>query len=209
MFDCKVETCQIILKEAPVMLDSLCHECREHFERVKQNLEYLEIDFELDDHMVRGLDYYTKTAFEIRSEELGAQDSLSGGGRYDLLVSDLGGEETPAIGFAAGTDRLIVAIGSQKIGYPSDEKIDIFIAPVGEEAKKIGMKLLLDLRKEGHSCEIDYLDRSLKAQMREANRLGAKKVIIVGERELEEGVYEVKDMQTGEQVRMPQAELKV
>ncbi len=209
MFDCKVETCQIILKEAPVMLDSLCHECREHFERVKQNLEYLEIDFELDDHMVRGLDYYTKTAFEIRSEELGAQDSLSGGGRYDLLVSDLGGEETPAIGFAAGTDRLIVAIESQKISYPSDEKIDIFIAPVGEEAKKTAMKLLFSLRRKGHSCEIDYLDRSLKAQMREANRLGAKKVIIVGERELEEGVYEVKDMQTGEQVRMPQAELKV
>jgi len=209
MFDCKVEKCQEILKGAPVMLQSLCDECREHFERVEQNLRDLNIPFEIDDHMVRGLDYYTKTAFEIKTEELGAQDSLSGGGRYDLLTSELGGEETPAIGFAAGVERLVVTIESQKIPYPANENIDVFIAPVGEEAKKIGMKLLLDLRREGRSCEMDYLDRSLKAQMREAHRLGAKKVIIVGERELEEGVYEVKDMQTGEQVRMPQAELKV
>ncbi|KPJ49066.1 MAG: histidyl-tRNA synthetase, partial [candidate division Zixibacteria bacterium DG_27] len=175
MFDCKVESCQIILKDAPVMLQCLCDECRQHFEKVKHNLQLLSMEFEIDDQMVRGIDYYTKTAFEIKTEELGAQDSLSGGGRYDLLTSDLGGEDTPAIGFAAGTDRLIVAIESQKISYPFDEKIDIFVAPVGEEAKETAMRLLFSLRREGHSCEMDYLDRSLKAQMREANRLGAKK----------------------------------
>jgi histidyl-tRNA synthetase len=209
MFDCKVEKCQQILKDAPVMLDSLCDECRGHFEKVKHNLHSLGIDFEIDSRMVRGLDYYTKTAFEMKTEELGAQDSLSGGGRYDLLVSDFGGEGTPAIGFAAGMERLVLTMESMKIVYPSDANIDIFIAPMGEVAKKKGMKLLFDLRKEGRSCDMDYLDRSLKAQMREANRLGAKKVIIVGDRELQEGVYEVKDMQTGEQVRMPQVKLKV
>lgn len=204
MFDCKVESCQIILRDAPVMLDFLCQECREHFETVKRYLGMnLKINFEIDYRMVRGLDYYTKTAFEIKTEKLGAQDTLSGGGRYDLLVSDLGGEETPAIGFAAGMDRTVLAMQKQNIPYESRNGVDVYIAPQGDEAIEYGMELLHDLRTRANSpirAEMDYLGRSFKAQLREADRVGAKKVILLGADETKSRRITLKDFGTGEQI---------
>jgi len=199
IFDCKNENCIEVLKDAPVILDYLDDECSWHFNKVQAYLKQLKIEYKLDKKMVRGLDYYTRTTFEIKSEALGAQDTLIGGGRYDLLVSELGGKDTPAIGFAAGLERLILVLEMQKSLLPQDERLDLFIAPLGEEAKSLGLKFLKELREKKIRCELDFLNRSLKAQMKEADRQKAKKVLIIGEDELKKGKATLRDMQKKEQ----------
>ena len=199
IFDCKNEGCIEALKDAPMILDYLDSECKEHFQKVRNYLEQMKIEYILNGRLVRGLDYYTRTTFEIKSESLGAQDTLLGGGRYDLLVSELGGKDTPAIGFAAGIERLIMVLDMQKKFPPDDERLDLFIAPLGDEAKSIGLKIVKDLREKGLKCDIDFLGRSLKSQLKEADRQKAKKVLIIGEDELRKGKGTLRDMETKEQ----------
>ncbi|MGB2804880.1 MAG: histidine--tRNA ligase [Candidatus Zixiibacteriota bacterium] len=199
MFDCKKEQCIEQLKDAPVMVDFLCEDCQMHYDQVKKYLAELGVDYLEDKRLVRGLDYYTKTAFEIKSPLLGSQDTLLGGGRYDLLVEELGGKPTPAIGFAAGIERFILVLQMQKKLDLEEKKLKLFIAALGDEAKAFAVKLVRDLRQKNISCETDYLQRSLKAQLREANRQKAEKVLIIGEEEMKKGRAVLKDMQSGEQ----------
>ncbi len=199
MFDCKNEECIEQLKSAPVMIDFLCEDCQAHYDQVKKYLSELKIDYFEDKRLVRGLDYYTKTAFEIKSPQLGSQDTLLGGGRYDLLVGELGGKSTPAIGFAAGMERFMLVLEMQKKLDVEEKKLNLFIAVLGDEARAFAVKLVKDLRQKNISCETDYLQRSLKAQMREANRQKAEKVLIIGEDEMKKGKAVLKEMQSGEQ----------
>jgi histidyl-tRNA synthetase len=199
MFDCKKEECAEQLKDAPVMIDFLCEECKNHYHLVKQYLNELKIDYFEDKRLVRGLDYYTKTAFELKSELLGTQDTLCGGGRYDLLAQELGGKNTPAIGFAAGLERFLLVLKMEKKLNSEEENLDLFIATLGDQAKIVAMKLIKYLRGKNIICDMDYLNRSLKAQMKEANRQKAKKVLIMGEDEIKKGKAILKDMETGEQ----------
>lgn len=199
MFDCKKEGCIEQLKGAPVMIDFLCEECKNHYDLVKQYLAELKIDYFEDKTLVRGLDYYTKTAFELKSKLLGTQDTLCGGGRYDLLVEELGGKNTPAIGFAAGIERFLLVLKMAKKLDLEEKNLDLFIATLGDQAKVLAMKLIKDLREKNIICETDYLNRSLKAQMKEANRQKAKKVLIIGEDEIKKGKAILKDMESGEQ----------
>jgi histidyl-tRNA synthetase len=199
MFDCKNQQCVEQLKDAPVMVDFLCVECKTHYDLVKKYLRELSIDYFEDKRLVRGLDYYTKTAFEIKAAGLGSQDTLLGGGRYDLLVEELGGKSTPAIGFAAGMERFILVLENQKKRVPDERKLRLFIASIGDEPRIFAAKLVRDLRQRGVVCDTDYLQRSLKAQMREANRQNAEKVLIIGEEEIKRGKAVLKDMQSGEQ----------
>lgn len=199
IFDCKNEGCIEALKDAPMILDYLDADCKEHFKKVRNYLEQMKIEYILDGKLVRGLDYYTRTTFEIKSESLGAQDTLLGGGRYDLLVSELGGKDTPAIGFAAGIERLVMVLGMQKKFPPDDERLNLFIAPLGDEAKSLGLKIVKDLREKGLKCDIDFLGRSLKSQLKEADRQKAKKVLIIGEDELKKGKGTLRDMESKEQ----------
>lgn len=184
IFDCKNEGCIEVLKDAPMTKDYLCPECREHFDRVKESLGELSVRYVENGRLVRGLDYYTKTVYELKSSLLGAQDTLCGGGRYDLLIKELGGENTPAVGFSAGIERILLALESEKEAVSDDKRIDYFIAPLGKQAKEIAFKLVADLRSEEKKCEMDYLNRSLKSQMKEANRQKAKFVLIIGDEEI-------------------------
>jgi len=199
MFDCKNQQCIEQLKDAPAMVDFLCEECRTHYDQVKEYLRELSVDYFEDKRLVRGLDYYTKTAFEIKAAGLGSQDTLLGGGRYDLLVEELGGVSTPAVGFAAGMERFILVMEKQKTVDFEQRKLKLFIAVLGDQAKAFAARLICDLRKKGVACDTDYLGRSLKAQMREANRQKAEKVLIIGEEEIKKGQAVVKNMQSGEQ----------
>ena len=199
MFDCKNEDCIQHLKDAPAMIDFLCESCRTHFQKVCEYLDGLTIKYLIDKTLVRGLDYYTRTAFEFRSSLLGAQDTISGGGRYDLLVSDFGGKDTPAIGFAAGVERLVLCLEKEGKFDLKQNGLDVFVAILGEKAKQAGLKIVQQLRGSNLKCDMDFLGRSLKAQMREANRQNAKKVVIIGEDEIEKNIGIVKDMEKGKQ----------
>lgn len=199
MFDCKNEDCIQELKDAPVMLDFLCDDCKKYFKQVVEYLNHLKIKYLINKRLVRGLDYYTRTAFEFKSSLLGTQDTISGGGRYDLLVSDFGGKDTPAIGFAAGVERLILCLEKEGKLKAKQNELDVFVAILGEKVKQTGLKLVQGLRSNGLKCDMDFLNRSLKAQMREANRQNAKKVIIIGEDEIKRNIGIVKDMEKGGQ----------
>ena len=196
ILDCKSPICHGIAEGAPVILDYLCDECREHFEGLKANLENLGIEYKIDTHIVRGLDYYTKTVFEFVSNEIGAQGTVCGGGRYDGLVEELGGQKTSGIGFGLGLERLILILENKDI--PKDMKTDIYIASIGEQAKKYAQKLAFDLRQKGFSCEQDLLSRSVKAQMKYADKLGVRYSVVLGDSEIESGSAELKNMETGE-----------
>lgn len=199
ILDCKVEHCKELAKDIPSILDYLCAECKEHFGKVKGYLADLEIPYVIDTHLVRGLDYYTKTVFEIVSTNLGSQGALPAGGRYDGLVETLGGKPTPGVGFACGIERLLLAMEKEGVVWKDGARLAVFIATLGEEAKREGVKLLKQLREKGISCEIDFLSRSLKAQMREADRLQAKFVLILGEDEIKKRTVMLRDMATKEQ----------
>jgi histidyl-tRNA synthetase len=199
VLDCKNSGCREQTKEAPLMVDHLCPECAEHFTRVSKLLDRLGIDYVLDGRLVRGLDYYTKTAFEILSGELGAQDALGGGGRYDDLIEMLGGDPTPAVGFAAGVERLLLVLSKQGISQVPDEPLELFVVALGERAKEVTMELLSELRQRLVRCDADFLGRSLRAQMRAANRLRARYVLIIGENELNKNKLVLKDMGKSQQ----------
>ena len=197
VFDCKVETCHTAVYGAPSIHGFLCEDCRDHFEGLKGYLDRAGIPFFLNHRLVRGLDYYSRTTFEIRTEKLGAQNAVAGGGRYDGLVRLLGGPAQPAIGFAVGVERVITLL--QEKGKREAERPDLFIAALGAEAEKRSFNWAIALRKTGLWVEMDYSGRGLKSQMKKAGRIGAKRVLIVGEDELASGRAVLKDMDSGTQ----------
>jgi histidyl-tRNA synthetase len=199
VLDCKKDSCRRTIEKAPVITENLCQECESHFAQVKTYLDDQKIIFHENPRLVRGLDYYTKTAFEIISGELGAQNAIGGGGRYDDLVEELGGKPTPAVGFAAGIERMIITLNQQKVEWPAEKGLDLFVAKVDEKNKDTAFRLLQKMRNAGLSADMDYSEGSLKSQMRIANKIGAKFTIIVGEEELSKNMVILRNMQTKEQ----------
>ncbi len=197
ILDSKDENDKKLTADAPLMKDHLCQECAEHFQSLQEHLRNLEIVYEVDGRIVRGLDYYTKTAFELISADLGSQDALAGGGRYDLLTEQIGGKRTPGVGFAAGIERLLMVMEKHKLSFGEPRPLSLFIVTLDDRARLWGMKALDGLRKLGISCETDYLRRSIKAQMREADRQNACYVLVVGSNELDTHRGKLKNMREG------------
>src|SRR3989339_276037 len=208
VFDSKIETDQELLKGAPILLDYLDEESKIDFNIVRNILREADIPFEIDTKLVRGLDYYAKTTFEIISGKVGSQNALCGGGRYDLLAEQLEGKPTPGVGFAAGIERILLACENEKTLSLPEEKLDFYIVTVGENLIEKVYNAASILRRRNFSVEFDYLDRSAKAQMREANKLNARFVIFFGGDEYSNGYFSLKNMQTGEQKQFPLEDLK-
>jgi histidyl-tRNA synthetase len=195
MLDSKDERDRRLLAEAPALADRLCEECRAHFEALRGYLDALGVKYTLDPNLVRGFDYYTKTAFEIVSPDLGAQSSIGGGGRYDGLVEELGGHPTPGIGFGIGTERCLLVLDQLGISLPvEDERPAAFVITLGEAAKPVAVRLLNTLRREGIAADLDYAGRSMKAQMRQAGKADARFALILGEDEVAAGAVTLKDL---------------
>lgn len=193
ILDCKQNKCKELAADAPSMLDNLCGDCKSHFNSVKENLDTVGIPYKINPKIVRGLDYYTRTVFEITTNELGSQNAVAAGGRYDGLVKELGGPDTAAVGFAMGIER-IVLLQEKAIPEGFQKNVDVFIAHLGDEAKKAAFPLAYGLRKNGISVETDYGTKSLKSQMKRADKLGANFTFIIGEEELQKGVVKVRNM---------------
>lgn len=199
IIDCKESGCNSFIKEAPYLPDNLCGECGAHFEGLKAGLENLGIKYGVNPKIVRGLDYYTKTVFEFVSENVGAQGTICGGGRYDGLVELCGGTPTPGIGFALGVERLLMELDSQGVVIGEPRPMDIYIATVGEKAAAFAQQLTHKLRNFGVGAETDLVGRSLKAQMKYADKLGFSYIVVLGDDEIESGKGVLKDMRSGEQ----------
>ncbi len=201
VFDCKVEKCRTLLESAPMLIDHICEECRAHFDAVKEYLEKLGTRYAVNPRIVRGLDYYMRTTFELITDRLGSQNAIGGGGRYNGLVRDLGGPDVPAIGFAVGMERLILLLQQEqqrKVRAPL-----FFIASLGEEPRASAFEIVQRLRGRGLEAEMDYEGRSLKSQMRRADKSGARYVLILGEDELIGRQIQLRDMQTKTQALLP------
>jgi len=207
LLDCKKTSCQEIAKTAPKIPDYLCHECQLHFQSVQKYLGTLSIPFQLNHRLVRGLDYYTRTVFEVEPQEKEGQSTLGGGGRYDDLIEALGGKPTPGVGFAAGLERIILNLKGQHLDIPPLPRPDVFIAYLGHEAKIQAMKIAAELRKAEIATIMATGDKSLKGQMRQANSLGSTHVLILGEQEISNQNVILRDMRSGEQQTIPLAEI--
>lgn len=199
ILDCKEESCRKIINGAPVILDYLCNDCRNHFEGLKKHLDLLGYKYNIDPMIVRGLDYYTKTVFEIIYKGIGAQGTVCGGGRYDGLIKECGGPSMPAVGFGMGIERLLMVLEDQKIELPAKEDMDIFIASLGDNAETEAFKIVAELRKSGISADKDHMNRSLKGQMKYADKINARFTVVLGDDELQSGKIMIKDMISGEQ----------
>ena len=208
VLDCKVPGCKEATVEAPAMLDNLCIGCDTHFSQVREHLEELSVDYTVNPRMVRGLDYYTKTTFEMITGSLGSQNAVAAGGRYNGLISDLGGPDLPGIGFAIGLERLALMLGEQSIAPPRPE---LFIATLGEAATKAGFAILTRLQRHGVLAEMEYTGKSLKAQLRRADKLKTRRVLILGEDELERGVAQLRymDKSIQEEVALDELETRL
>jgi histidyl-tRNA synthetase len=200
VLDCKVPSCRQAMVDAPSILDHLCEDCRKDFELVRTSLEQLNVAFKTDKRLVRGLDYYTRTTFEIQTGALGAQSAVAGGGRYDGLVKVLGGPDMPATGFAIGLDRLSEIVGQQRTAAPSNP--DLYVAALGEEGQKQAFLWSCRWCEQGIRAEMDFGDRSLKSQMKRANKMGAEFVMIIGDNEIKDGAAVLRNMKTKNQVRI-------
>lgn len=199
ILDCKSPVCSEIAKEAPAVIDFLCDECEAHFTAVKAQLDAMDIKYTVNPRIVRGLDYYTRTVFEFVSGDIGAQSTVCGGGRYDGLLEQMGSQPTPALGFAMGIERLLMVLESQEADFPEDKKCDIYIAPMGDAATLKAAVLCNKLRDEGFAAITDIVGRGLKAQMRYANKIGARFTLVLGDSELESGKAKLKCMENGEE----------
>ena len=199
ILDCKSPVCADIAKDAPVVIDFLCDECKAHFEAVKSYLDAMAINYKINPRIVRGLDYYTRTVFEFVSGDIGAQSTVCGGGRYDGLLGNMGGQDQPGLGFAMGVERLLMVLASQQAELPEAKVCDIYIAPMGEAAALKASVLCKELREEGFEAATDIVGRGLKAQMRYANKLGAKYTVVLGDSEIESGKAKLKCMANGEE----------
>jgi len=203
LLDCKKPLCQQIANSAPRSTDHLCRQCEAHFDQLKNYLGLLDLPFVVNHRLVRGLDYYTRTVFEIQPEAGGTQSTLGGGGRYDDLIEDLGGKPTPAIGFAAGIERIILNLKKQDVPIPALPRPQVFIAYVGDEAKDEAIKLASTLRRAGIGVIEAIGSKSLKAQLRQANNLSAHFTVIIGEQEIKTGTVILRDMTTAQQQSVP------
>ncbi len=200
IIDCKNENCGEISKDAPKAIENLCEECHDSFESVKKYLTILEIPFIVDEKIVRGLDYYTKTVFEFISKDLGS--TILGGGRYDGLVETLGGKPLPALGFGSGIERLILTLEAEKGDFGTIDLPELFIGSIGQEARDFAFKLTYDLRQKGIICTNDIAGKNLKNQMKYSDKIGAKFTVILGDGELETGVCKLKNMTSGEETEV-------
>lgn len=207
ILDCKKDSDKPYMADAPKITDCLCEECANHFAKLKELLTSAGISFTHDPRLVRGLDYYTKTAFEIKYPPLGAQSAVAGGGRYDGLIEEMGGNPTPAVGFATGLERLLLALESQNLLPEKNRSVDAYVVALGEAAQAEGFKLLNSLRQQGLSAAMDFAGRSMKAQMKQANKLGAKYSVILGEDEIAEGVVMLRSMEDSSQAKVPMAQV--
>ncbi len=197
MLDCKEESCKKTVASAPSILDYLCDECKAHFEKVKHILDCQKVRYAVNPRIVRGLNYYTRTVFEFVSDDIGAQGTVCGGGRYDGLVAELGGAPTPAIGFAVGIERLMLLMENTGASYPKEPVPRIYIGGMDESSREAAFTLASALRSAGISAEVDHMYRSVKAQMKYADKLGAEYVVIIGESEMQSGELNIKNMRLG------------
>ena len=198
IIDCKSPVCSEVAKDAPRMLDFLCDECKEHFDSVKSFLDTAGVEYEINPSIVRGLDYYTKTVFEFVSDNIGAQGTVCGGGRYDGLLEELGGQPTPSLGCAMGMERLLLLMDNSGIEIPQPDTTDLYIASMGEIAQLKAFELADKIRKTGLSAQCDIVGRGLRPQMKFADKIGAKFSLVIGDNEIAENKAEVKNMETGE-----------
>lgn len=207
IIDCKSPVCQELVKGAPMMLDYLCDDCKDAFEQLKANLDAMGIEYVVDPGIVRGLDYYTKTAFEFVTTKIGAQGTVCGGGRYDGLVEEIGGPATPGVGFGLGKERLLMTMEACGAEIPEPDKTDVFIAVMGDNAKAAGLKLMRQLRNAGVAVQMDIMGRNIKNQFKFANRINAKKTVVIGDDELANNSFAIKDMATSQQVNVPMEDI--
>ncbi|MBE7048538.1 MAG: histidine--tRNA ligase [Ruminococcaceae bacterium] len=198
ILDCKEKSCKEIYNEAPILLDNICPECGNHFDELRRCLDAMHIPYLVDGTIVRGLDYYTRTVFEIVSKNIGAQGTVCGGGRYNGLVSELGGPPLPAVGFGLGLERLLLMLDNLAIDLGGQKTVDLYIGHIGDEANLFVQNLAYELRREGVSVERDYMNRSVKAQMKYADKIGAKYTMVLGDTEIADSKAKVKNMTTGE-----------
>ncbi len=206
ILDCKNETCREVTKDAPTMDQHLCEDCQTHHDKVKASLDYMEIPFVENPRLVRGLDYYTQTAFEIMAENSGPGGTLCGGGRYNGLVAEIGGDDVPGIGYAFSIER-ILALRDKELPLEANQGLDVYLVTLGDQAKLASVKILEDLRRNGIKADMDYLGRKMKAQMKAADRTNADYVLIIGDEELEKGIGQLRNMKTGEQEEVSLTEI--
>ena len=207
ILDCKEEKCKEIGAGAPVILDYLCDDCKKHHEELCKALEAVGVKYTVNPHIVRGLDYYTRTVFEFISTAIGAQGTVCGGGRYDGLVQQVGGKPTPAVGFGMGIERLLMVMQNTGIQIPQPAGPDVYLAPLCEQGYTVALAMAGRLRAKGFAVEREISGRSLKAQMKYASKIGAKKVVFIGEDEIQKGIYTVKNMADGTSSAMTEEEL--
>ena len=206
ILDCKVDGGKDFMADAPKITDCLCDECREHFQAVQEYLTALKVNFALDPRLVRGLDYYTKTAFEIKIPSLGAQSAVAGGGRYDGLVKEIGGNDTPAVGFALGMERVLMTLEQAGKLPPPNDKADVFVVAAGDAAKIPAFELITACRRAGYTALMDYAGRSFKSQMKQADKAKAPVALILGEDEVRDSMVTVKNMASSQQEKVPLGE---
>ena len=204
-FDSKEEKTIAVMREAPLITDHLCDACRKHFDAVQELLGDIEVPFTLEPRLVRGLDYYTRTAFEFVSEGLGAQNAVGGGGRYDGLSESLGGPPLPAIGFALGVDRILM-VSKVPVRAPRPP-LEVYVVALGEEAQRSALSVATELRRDGFPCQLDLMGRGMKGQMKDADRTGARWAAIIGEDELAAGEVTLRDLRSGEQQKVARSQI--
>lgn len=208
VIDCKVESCQENIKDIPLMADHLCEDCETHFSELKSYLDEMKIDYKVDKRIVRGLDYYKRTAFEIISNDLGAQSTVCGGGRYDGLVEEIGGPKGfSGVGFGMGVERLLLTLEANNIEIEDSSKNDIFIVTIGDKARLRSFEILKNLRDNHISADKDHIGKSVKAQFKYSDKINSKYTIVIGDEELENDEASLKNMDTGEQISIKISEL--
>ena len=208
ILDCKNEDCKNITAGAPKILDYICDDCSAHFEKVKNLLTVAGVEYKVDPNIVRGLDYYNKTVFEFVSENIGAQGTVCGGGRYDGLIAQLGGNDVAGIGFAVGIERILMLLENTGVEIPNPNKVKVYLAPMGEEASIKVFGIATELRKQGVSVDFDHMNRGIKAQFKYADKIGAEYVGVVGSDELEKGIVKLKKMADGTEEEVSFADIK-
>lgn len=208
VLDCKNDVCNEIANGAPCILDYICDDCKEHFNKVQNLLTLADVDYKINPKIVRGLDYYTKTVFEFVSENIGAQGTVLGGGRYDGLVEQLGGAKMPGIGFAMGIERLLLLMENTDVKIPVNDGVKIYFAPMGETEYQTTFKIMTELRNSGVNAEIDHMSRGIKAQFKYADKIKAKLVGILGSSEFAAGVVKIKNMENGSETNVPIEDVK-
>ncbi len=203
ILDCKNEDCKKITANSPKILDYICDDCKTHFEKVKKLLDIAGVEYKVDPNIVRGLDYYTRTVFEFVSDNIGAQGTVCGGGRYDGLISQLGGNDVAGIGFAVGIERILMLLENTGVQIPNPNKVKVYLAPMGESASEKVFEVATKLRAQGVSVDFDHMNRGIKAQFKYADKIGAEYVGVVGSDELEKGIVKLKKMSDGTETEVP------